>query len=135
MFLFVCFVQTKIRAIIEHQSPSERSSSQGSVYWSHNDACAQVLGREHAGRVRGLGLGPTLGKSTSYSFEQGSISSAPTPRKIEMAAEVERLKNLCEERNTKYAAQQEKLESVKRMVAMIMAGKVPSTENNQEGDV
>jgi hypothetical protein len=117
MFLFVCFVQAKIRAIIEFQSPSERSSSQGSVYWSHNDACTQVLGREHAGCVRGVGLGPTPGKSTSYSFEKGSISSAPTPREIEMAAEVERLRNLCEEENTKYAKQQEELESVKRMVA------------------
>jgi hypothetical protein len=42
---------------------------------------------------------------------------------------------LCEEQNTKYEAQQQELESVKRMVAMIMVGKVPSTENNQEGDV
>jgi len=52
-----------------------------------------------------------------------------------MAAEVERLRNLCEEQNTKYAAQQEELESVNRIVAMIMVGKVPSTESNQEGDV
>lgn len=81
-----------------------------------------------------VGLGPTPGKSSSYSFEQGSISSAPTSREIEMAAEVERLRNLCEEQNTKYATKQQELESVKRMVAMIMAGKVPSTENNQEGD-
>jgi hypothetical protein len=124
-----------MRAIIEHQSPSGRESSQGSVYWLHNDACAQVLGREHSRRVRGVGLGPTLGKSSSYSFEQGSISNAPTLREIEMAAEVERLRNLCEEQNTKYAAQQEELESVNRIVAMIMVGKVPSTESNQEGDV
>jgi hypothetical protein len=94
-----------------------------------------VLGQEHSGPVRGVGLGPTLRKSSSYSFEQELISSAPTPREIEMAAEVEHLRNLCEEKNTKYAVQQEELASVKRMVAMIMAGKLPLMENNQEGDV
>jgi hypothetical protein len=55
-----------MREIIENQSPAERVCSQGSVYWSHNDACAQVLGQEHFVRVRGVGLGPTPGKSTSY---------------------------------------------------------------------
>jgi hypothetical protein len=42
-----------------------------------------------------------------------------------MVAEMERLRNLCEEQNTKYAAQQEELANVKRMVTMIMAGKQP----------
>jgi hypothetical protein len=93
----LCFVQAKIRAIIENHSPSERESSHGLVNWSHNDACAQVLGREHSDRVRRVGLGPTPCKSSSYSFEQGSISSAPTPREIEMVVEMERLRNLCEE--------------------------------------
>jgi hypothetical protein len=102
--------------------------SQGSVYWSHNDACAQVLGREHFGRVRGVGLGPTPGKSTSYTSGQGSNSSAPTPKELEIAAEMERLKTL-------YKAQQEELAAIKRMVAMIMAEKQPSMENNEEGDV
>jgi hypothetical protein len=84
-----------------------------------------VLGREHSDCVRKEGLGPTPGKSSSYSSEQGSISSAPTPRKLEMAAEMKRLKTLYEEQNTKYATQQEELASVKRMVALIMTGKQP----------
>jgi hypothetical protein len=50
-------VQAKIRTIIENQSPSEPESSQESVYWSHNNLCTQVLGREHFGRVCGVGLG------------------------------------------------------------------------------
>ncbi|XP_062170564.1 uncharacterized protein LOC133876304 [Alnus glutinosa] len=37
-------VISKMKEIIENQSPTERVCSQGSVYWSHNDACAQVLG-------------------------------------------------------------------------------------------
>jgi hypothetical protein len=102
--------------------------SQGSVYWSHNDACAQVLGRENSGRVRGVGLGPTPGKSTSYTSGQGSISSAPTPKEQEMVAEMERLKTL-------YEAQQEELAAVKHMVALIMAEKQSSIGNNKEGDV
>jgi hypothetical protein len=132
-----------MREIIENQSPTERVCSQGSVRWSQNDACAQVLGREHSGRVRGLGLGPTPGKSSSYSTSgQGSISSAPTPKELEMAAEMERLKNLYEttniklqEQNNKYEAQQEELAAVKRMVAMIMAEKQSSMGNNQEGEL
>jgi hypothetical protein len=52
-----------------------------------------------------------------------------------MAAEMEHLRNLCEEQNTKYAAQHEELASVKRMVAIIITGKQPSMENNQECDV
>jgi hypothetical protein len=83
-----------MREIIESQSPTERVCSQGSVYWSHNDACAQVLGREHSGHVRGLLLGPTPRKSISYTSGQGSISSAPTPKELEMAVEMERLKTL-----------------------------------------
>jgi hypothetical protein len=125
-----------------------RVCSHGSVYWSHNDACAQVLGREHFGRVRGVGLGPTPGKSASYTSGQRSISSAPTPRELEMAAEIERLKTLykvqniklqeqnnqLQEQNNKYEVQQEDLAAVKHMVALFMAGKQPS-RNNQEGDV
>jgi hypothetical protein len=87
-------VQAKIRAIIENQSPAERVCSQG----SHNDVCAQVLGREHYGRVCRVGLGLTPDKS-SYSSEQGSISSAPTPREIETTTEMERLRTLYEEQN------------------------------------
>jgi hypothetical protein len=126
-----------MREIIENQTPAERVCSQGSVYWSHNDACAQVLGREHSDRIRGVGLGLTPGKSTSYTSGQGSISSSPTPKELEMAAEMERLKTMYEaqniklqeqdnqlqEQNNKYAAQQEELAAIKRMVAMIMAGK------------
>jgi len=48
---------------------------------------------------------------------------------------MKRLKTLYEEQNTKYAAQQEELAIVKRMVAMILAGKQLSIENNQECDV
>jgi hypothetical protein len=129
-----------MREIIE--SPAERVCSQGSVYWLHNDAYAQVLGQEHSGRVRGVGLGPTPGKSTSYTSGQGSISSAPTPRELEMAAEMEHLKTLYEaqniqlqKQNNKFEAQQEELAAVKHMVAMIMVEKQPSMENNQEGGV
>jgi len=109
-----------MREIIDNQSPAEQACSQGSIYWSYNDACAQVLGREHSGRVRGVGLGPTPSKYTSYTSKQGSISSAPTPRELEMAAEMKRLKTLYEaqniqlqEQNNKYAAQQEELATVK----------------------
>jgi hypothetical protein len=116
--------------------------SQRSVYWSHNDACVQVLGREHSGRVSGVGLGPTPDKSTSYTSGQGSISSAPTPKELEIAAEMERLKTLYEaqsiklqEQNNKYEAQQEELVAVKRMVAMIIVRKQPSMGNNEDGDV
>jgi len=67
----------KRKTIIDNQLPAERVCSHGSIYWSSNDACGQVLGREHSGRVCGVGLGPTPGKSTSYTSSQGSISSAP----------------------------------------------------------
>jgi hypothetical protein len=108
-----------------------------------------VLGLEHSGRVRGVGLWPTPDKSTSYTTRQGSISSAPTPKELEMAAEMERLKTLYEaqniklqeqgnqlqQQNNKHEAQQEELAVVKHMVAMIMVGKQPSMGNKEEGDV
>jgi len=92
------------------------------------------------------GLGSTPGKSTSYTSGQGSNSSASTPRELEMAVEMKRLKTLYEAQNVllqeqnekleeqnvqlqktnnKYAAQQEELATVKQ----------PSIGNNQEGDV
>jgi hypothetical protein len=40
-----------------------------------------------------------------------------------------------QEQNNKYEAQQEELAAIKRMVAMIMAGKQPSMRSNQECDV
>jgi hypothetical protein len=98
-------LQTKIKAIIDNQSPAERVCSQGSIYWSSNDACEQVLGREHSSRVREVGLGPTPRKSTSYTSGQGSIFSAPTPREQAMATKMERLKNLYESQNVLYQAQ------------------------------
>jgi hypothetical protein len=130
-----------MRGIIDNQSPAKRVCSQGLIYWSHNDACAQVLGWEHSSHVRrvGVGLGPTPGKFTS---RQGSISSAPTLREQVIAAKMERLKTLYEaqnvqiqEQNNKYATQEEEMATVKRMLAMIMMGKQPSMGNNQHGDV
>jgi hypothetical protein len=97
--------------------------SQGSIYWSPNDAYGQVLGREHSGHVRRVGLGLTPNKSTSYTSGQGSISSVPTPREQALAIEMECLKNLYESQNVLYQAQQEELVAVKRMVEMIMQGK------------
>jgi hypothetical protein len=69
-------------------------------YFKITGSCHE-LGREHFGRVRGLGLGPTPVKSISYTSGQGSISSAPTPKELEMAAEMERLKTLYEATNIK----------------------------------
>jgi hypothetical protein len=70
------------------------------------------------------------------------ISSAPAPRELEMAVEMERLKTLYEaqniqlqEQNKKYETQQEELAVVKYMVAMIMAENQQSIGNNQECDV
>jgi hypothetical protein len=92
--LFLCVVQTQIKAIMNTQSPTDRVCSEGSIYWSPNDACGQVLGKEHSGRVRGVGLGPTPGKSTSYTSGQRSVSSGPSAREAAMAIEMEGLKSL-----------------------------------------
>lgn len=125
----------KIKSIIDNQSPAERVCSHRSIYRSPNNACGQVLGREHSGHVHGVGLGLTLGKSISYTSGQGSISTGPTPREQAMATEMKCLKNLYETQNVLYQAQQEQLAAVKRMVEMIMKGKQPLMGNNQEGDV
>jgi hypothetical protein len=133
--LFVCVVQTQIKAIMNTQSPTDRVCSQGSIYWSPNDACGQVLGKEHSGRVRGVGLGPTPGKSTSSSSGQRSVSSGPTAREAAMAIEMEGLKSLCEMQNVRFQKQEEEVATLKRMVQMLMKGKQPSMGNNQEGNV
>jgi hypothetical protein len=59
-----------------------------------------------------------------------------------MTVEMESLKILYEvlnvqlqEQNIKYEAQQEELVVVKRMVAIMMAGKQPSMRNNKKCDV
>jgi hypothetical protein len=133
--LFLCVVQTQIKAIMNTQSPTERVCSQGSIYWSPNDACGQVLGKEHSGRVRGVGLGPTPGKSTSYTSGQRSVSSGPSAREAAMAIEMEGLKSLYESQNVKLQAQEQEMTTLKSMVQMLMKGKQPSMGNNQEGNV
>jgi hypothetical protein len=124
-----------LEAIMNTQSPTDRVCSQGSIYWSPNDACGQVLGKEHSGRVRGVGLGPTPGKSTSYNSGQRSVSSGPIAREAAMAIEMEGLKSLCEMQNVKFQKQEEEVATLKRMVQMLMKGKQPSMGNNQESNV
>jgi hypothetical protein len=126
--LFLCVVQTQIKAIMNTQSPTDRVCSEGSIYWSPNDACGQVLGKEHSGRVRGVGLGPTPGKSTSYTSGQRSVSSGPSAREAAMAIEMEGLKSYV-------ASQAQEVATLKSLVHMLMQGKQPSMGNNQEGNV
>jgi hypothetical protein len=53
----------KFTELMATQPSTPSVSSQGSIHWASNNLYAQVMGAEHSGHVRGVGLGPTPGKS------------------------------------------------------------------------
>ena len=75
-----------------------------------------MLGKEHSGRVHGVGLGLTPSKSTSSSSGQRSVSSGPTAREAAMAIEMQGLKSLCEMQNVRFEKQEEEVATLKKNV-------------------
>jgi hypothetical protein len=72
-------MQAKMREIVSQEPPSESNVfTQGSIQWALDDAYAQVMGVECSARVRGMGLGPTPGRSRSYTSEASTSSSNET---------------------------------------------------------
>jgi hypothetical protein len=60
----------------ERADASESSvCTQGSIQWAPDDACVQVMGAEYLERVSGTGLGPTSGRSRSYTSGVSTSSS------------------------------------------------------------
>ncbi|CAL5321699.1 unnamed protein product [Camellia sinensis] len=52
----------KLEALMSSQPSSSEGNVGGRISWSPNDIYSQVMGKEHHGRVRGLGFGPTPSK-------------------------------------------------------------------------
>ncbi|XP_020961116.1 uncharacterized protein LOC110263708 [Arachis ipaensis] len=88
---------------------------------SHNDSLAQALGKEHSGRVRGIGLGPTSSQVFSMNSHQPSngIERKETQRVLlELQAELaaEKLKRKAVE--DEVAAEKTKRQAVEDEVAV-----------------
>jgi hypothetical protein len=68
-----------MREIVSQEPPSESNVfTQGSIQWAPDDTYAQVMGAEYPGHVRGTGLGPTPGRSRSYTYGASTSSSNET---------------------------------------------------------
>jgi hypothetical protein len=82
-----------MREILSQEPPSESNVfTQGSIQWAPDDAYAQVMGVEYPGRVRGTGLGPTPGKSRSYtSGAYTSGASTSSSNETELLSKVNEL--------------------------------------------
>ncbi|XP_028071336.1 uncharacterized protein LOC114273728 isoform X2 [Camellia sinensis] len=52
----------KLEALMSSQPSSSEGNVGGRISWSPNDIYSQVMGKEHHGRVRGLGFGPIPSK-------------------------------------------------------------------------
>ena len=55
----------------------QSSDISGSIAWSTNDVFAKVMGKEHKGRIRGVGFGPTpSGQSSKIALTDSEIQSS-----------------------------------------------------------
>jgi DNA-binding transcriptional regulator YiaG len=77
-----------MKDIMPQEPPRESNvCTQGSIHWAPNDPYVRVMGAEYPGRVRGMGVGPTPGRSSSYT-SQASTSASHEP---ELLSQVNRL--------------------------------------------
>lgn len=68
-----------MREIVSQEPPSESNVfTQRSIQWAPDGAYARVMGAECPRRVRGMGLGPTPGRSRSYTSGVSTSSSNET---------------------------------------------------------
>ena len=55
----------------------QSSDRSGSILWSRDDVFAKVMGKEHKGRIRGVGFGPTpSGQSSKTALTDSEIRSS-----------------------------------------------------------
>ncbi|RYR02696.1 hypothetical protein Ahy_B06g081491 [Arachis hypogaea] len=115
------YVHDAARAIGVKRIDAIEQRDESSRLLSHNDSLAQALGKEHSGRVRGIGLGPTSSQVFSMNSHQPSngIERKETQRVLlELQAELaaEKLKRKAVE--DEVAAEKTKRQAVEDEVAV-----------------
>ena len=63
--------------LVDPKNQLQSSDTSGSIAWSKDDVFAKVMGKEHKGRIRGVGFGPTpSGQSTKTALTDSEIQSS-----------------------------------------------------------
>ena len=60
--------------LADPENQLQSSDTSGSIAWSRDDVFAKVMGKEHKGRIRGVGFGPTpSGQSSKTALTDSEI--------------------------------------------------------------
>ncbi|XP_050246984.1 uncharacterized protein LOC126694650 [Quercus robur] len=60
--------------LADSENQLQSSDTSGSIAWSRDDVFAKVMGKEHKGRIRGVGFGPTpSGQSSKTALTDSEI--------------------------------------------------------------
>ena len=63
--------------LVDTKNQLQSSDTSGSIAWSRDDVFAKVMGKEHKGRIRGVGFGPTpSGQSSKTALTDSEIRSS-----------------------------------------------------------
>ena len=63
--------------LVDPKNQLQSSDTSGSILWSRDDVFAKVMGKEHKGRIRGVGFGPTpSGQSSKTALTDSEIRSS-----------------------------------------------------------
>ncbi|XP_050275226.1 uncharacterized protein LOC126717498 isoform X3 [Quercus robur] len=66
----------KMRELLaDSENHLQSSDTSGSIAWSRDDVFAKVMGKEHKGRIRGVGFGPTPSGQRKNGAKNGSPAS------------------------------------------------------------
>ena len=63
--------------LVDPKNQLQSFDTSGSIAWSKDDVFAKVMGKEHKGRIRGVGFGPIpSGQSTKTALTDSEIQSS-----------------------------------------------------------
>jgi predicted Mrr-cat superfamily restriction endonuclease len=107
-----------MKELMSQDTSTSRSCTEGIIQWSQEDVYGQVIGPENPGHVRGLGLGPTPGRSRCSSF-RASTSASQVP---ELVSEVNQLKDQVTQMQMARDKQDSEMTEMTKLIAMLMEG-------------
>ena len=120
--------------LVDLSNQLQSSDTTGSIAWSTDDVFAKVMGKEHKGRIRGVGFGPIpSGQSSKTTLTDSEIQSSQA-RDIEIT-QLKASLAIMEEKLVGFEEMKEKVSQFKemeqRMARMFQQMQQISTQCNQ----
>ena len=119
--------------LVDPKNQLQSSDTSGSILWSRDDVFAKVMGKEHKGRIRGVGFGPTpSGQSSKTALTDSEIRS--TQARDNEVAQLKASLAIMEEKLAGFDEMKEKLsqfEEMEQRMARMFQQMQQTTQSNQ----